>query len=101
MTEQQPTLPTPERLARALTELGDARLEPIIARAREGFYDTFNSPLEDPQRALADDLRFYGHHTFARRVLSGEFDATMVEADAWANSPAGKSALDSFVERLR
>jgi len=90
------TIPTSERLAQALeAELRtthDTRLELLIGRARDGFYDDFKSDLPNPQQALVYDLRTLGHFKFAQRVIDGEFDATMEEAEAWANSPEGQAA---------
>ena len=77
------SLPTKERLARALEELRDPHLGGLIAMARQGKYDDYESDLALPQHALVERLREFGHDTFIKRIIEGEFDATKAEAQAW------------------
>lgn len=74
-------LPTTERLAIAL-EKADCPAE-MIARAREGYYDDFKSPLATPIVQLVNDLRVLGHESLVQRAINGEFDATPEESEAW------------------
>ena len=69
-------MPTTEKLAIALESLNDPALEPLIVRAREGYYDDFKSPLATPQVQLAKDITLLAHPGFVDRIIAGEFDAT-------------------------
>lgn len=90
-------IPTSERLARALEERQNARLAGIIQRAREGYYDDFRSPVDDPMSRLVRDLRQNGEHEFAGRVIAGEFAGTPAEADAWVKSREGQATFRKFM----
>jgi hypothetical protein len=86
-------LPTTERLARALESLNDPALAGMIAQARAGYYDDYKSSLAMPQVQLVLNIRSHGHPEFAKRVIDGEFDATLEEGEAWINSLEGQAAL--------
>ena len=74
-------LPTSERLANALHKAGaPARL---VNGARLGHYDDYKSELTFPKLALVFDLRAANLHTFAVRVMRGEFNSSPEEASAW------------------
>lgn len=92
-----PAVPTTERLALALEALEDPRLVEIIARARQGVYDDFKTTIAFPQAMLVSELQTLGHHQFARRVIDGEFDATMEESIAWAESVEGQRVLQELL----
>ena len=77
------TIPTTERLARALEELNDPKLSEMVAKARAGYYDDFKSDLAQPLTTLYMDLMDVGHPEMAQRVVDGEFDSTKEEAEAW------------------
>lgn len=87
---------TKDRLAQALRE---ADIEFMAARAADAYYDEFTGPLDSPIVQLATDLSRVG--TLAalqlrQRVMRGEFDATVDEADAWAASPDGQETFAMF-----
>lgn len=86
-----------EKLARALDELDDPRVRPLVWRARRGFYHDYLSPLADNTGQLISDLRALGLHEFASRVKDGEFDATGAESDAWARSPDGRETFNALL----
>lgn len=75
------------KLAAALHEAG---LPEHAKRAEEGWFNEYFGRFEMPQLTLIHDLVIYGKHELAERVRNGEFDATMEEADEWANSPEGQ-----------
>ena len=75
--------PTKERLARELEKLNDPRLKEIIARARVGKYDDYETDVATPQMLLVTELRKLGLNDFVQRVIDGEFDGTKEEAEAW------------------
>ncbi|MCL5994490.1 MAG: hypothetical protein M1546_00350 [Chloroflexi bacterium] len=75
--------PTKERLARELEKLNDPRLKEIIARARVGKYDDYETDVAAPQMLLVTELRKLGLNDFVQRVIDGEFDGTKEEAEAW------------------
>ena len=91
-------IPTTEKLARALEELIDPALEPLIKRAREGYYDDYLTPLATPLVQLAQDVTVCGHPEFVEQIKEGMFDATREESDAWIKSEEGQFALRSLIE---
>lgn len=92
-------IPTKERLARALEELHDPDLAPMIEKARSGYYDDFESPLTYPLTGLVMDLRTFGHEDFVQRVIAGEFDSTLDEGIAWLETTEGQDALRQLAEK--
>lgn len=85
---------TKDKLAQALREAG---LDAMAAKAAEGFYHDFLSPLDMPCLALAQHLAEVGTPAalaVRRRHMNGEFDATKEESDDWAASPEGQAAFD-------
>lgn len=90
------TIPTTERLARALEEKLDLPLpglRDMIRKARDGYYDDFKSPIAMPCLQLYSDLQALGLGEMAARAANGEWDATKEESDAWAASPDGQAAI--------
>jgi hypothetical protein len=90
-------MPTPmrtaDKLAAAVRAVAtDPRHEHLAARAAEGYYDDYESPLAAPIHALVTDARAVGLAEIAERAMRGEFDATAEEAEAWARSPEGQAA---------
>ena len=84
---------TKDILAEALlaADLGD-----MAAKAREGYYHDFLSPLDDPAMTLANDLARVGTPAalaVRRRHLNGDFDANLEESDDWAASAEGQEAI--------
>lgn len=60
-----------EKLALALHQEG---LPDMEAKAREGYYGDFTSPLATPISQLVSDLLAHGKNELAARAMSGEFD---------------------------
>jgi len=81
---------TKDILAEALTGAG---LHEMAAKAREGYYHDFLSPLATPSIQLAADLLEAGTPAaMALRVrhMNGEFDSSAEESQEWANSKEGQ-----------
>jgi hypothetical protein len=81
-------------------ELMKANLPQMAARASEGYYHDYLSPLAAPCLQLANDLFAAGTpEAFALRSrhLKGEFDATHEESDDWAKSPDGQEAFSKLI----
>ena len=85
-----------ENWDKALEELNDPALEPLIKRARDGYYDDYKTTIPAPLVQLIQDITVCGHPKFAKRVKTGEFDATKAESDAWVKSEEGQFALRSL-----
>ena len=85
------------------TELEKARLPAMAAKAREGYYHDFLSPLATPCLQLAQDLAKVGTPAaIALRIrhLNGEFDATAEESEDWKKSAEAQEIADRM-NRLR
>jgi hypothetical protein len=90
---------TKDKLAAELTKAG---LHEMAAMASQGFYDDFLSPLDTPCLQLAHDLAQAATPAalaLRERHLNGEFDATLEESDAWADSPEGQAAFQSLMRK--
>ena len=88
---------TKDLLAAALEA---AALPDMAAKAREGYYHDFLSPLDTPVLQLAGDLAEAGTPAsleVRKRVINGEFDATREESDEWAKSPDGQNAFKELL----
>lgn len=99
MPQPAADIPTSERLAIALAQI-DGLPAYIIARARKGHYDDYRSELPFPLHALTHDLertRIPAAVKFCDRVLGGEFDGTRAEAEAWAQTPEGRHAIQKLM----
>lgn len=88
---------TKDKLADALRTAG---LPAMAARAAEGYYHDFLSPLDLPCLQLEADLAAAG--TAAARALlerhhDGEFDASLEESDAWAESLDGQETMRGLI----
>lgn len=70
----------------------------MVAKAREGYYHDYLSPLATPITQLVIDLQDVGLSDLAERAKRGDFDATSEEADAWARSPDGQAAFRELTE---
>lgn len=82
-------------------ELKKAGLSEMAKKAASGYYHDFLSPLDMPSVQLAEDLAKIGTLealTLRSRHLGGEFDASTSEANEWAKSPEGVSALNRFAQ---
>lgn len=89
---------TKDKLAAELTK---ANLPQMAARASEGYYHDYLSPLAMPCMQLATDLKDAGTPAaLALRVrhLNGEFDATKEEGDDWAKSPDGQEVFSKLMD---
>ncbi len=85
-------------------ELAKAGLSEMAAKAAEGYYHDFLSPLDFPCLQLAADLALAGtpaSMALRARHLNGEFDATEDESEAWARSPEGRNAFQQLIARGR
>jgi hypothetical protein len=60
-----------EKLAQALHAEGLFEME---AKAREGYYGDFTSPLATPIMQLVNDLQARGATELAKRAMNGAFD---------------------------
>jgi len=81
-------------------ELQKAGLDEMAAKAADGYYHDFLSPLDTPELQLLADLRAIGTPAAeapAARHLTGEFDASKEESDAWAQSPEGQDAFGKLM----
>jgi hypothetical protein len=92
---------TKDILAGELAKIG---LDEMAAKAATGYYHDFLSPLATPCIQLAADL--YRVHTpealaLRQRHMSGEFDATREESDAWAKSAQGQSVFRELMKGRR
>ncbi len=81
------------KLVDALLDAGDARLRPLIVRARHEEFHDFSSPHAMPEHVLVAELRSLGFEPLAQRVIRGDFDATREESKAWADSPDGQETI--------
>jgi len=81
-------LPTKERLAHEIDAVarryGDEGLVAMARRAREGYYDDYESPLAMPCVKLVEDFRFLGYEGMARKAMDGRWDGSREEGEAWA-----------------
>lgn len=95
-------VPTRERLAAALAAIKGGIPPGMIAKAEQGYYHDFESPLAFPELQLVADLRAClgtpGASNAAIKalvadVIDGKYDATKAESDAWAASPEGQQVF--------
>lgn len=68
----EPRLPTKLRLANALLDAGAPAN--MVERARDGFYDDIESPLDFPAHRLVADCESRGFMALAEAVKRGEYD---------------------------
>jgi len=97
---------TKDMLADALDVVG---LTEMAAKARDGFYHDFLSPLDLPEMQLVDDLAVASAkadiHTrpavlaLRQRVINGDFDASAEESEDWAKSEEGQDAFRRLMEK--
>lgn len=81
-------------------ELEKAGLADMAARARQGYYHDFLSPLATPCIQLACDLAWAGTPaalSLRARHLNGEFDASDAECDAWARTEEARDLMLSLM----
>jgi hypothetical protein len=82
-------------------ELMKAGLFDMSLKARGGYYHDFLSPLDMPCLQLSNDLLAAGTRealALRARHHAGEFDASLEESDAWAESPEGQAAFAALVQ---
>jgi hypothetical protein len=92
---------TKDKLAAALDEAG---LPEMAARARDGYYHDFLSPLDFPELQLDHDLMIAGTSAalaVRERHHNGEFDASIEESDEWAQSPEGRDMFRRFTMKRK
>lgn len=65
----------------------------MIEKARQGYYDDYESQLATPITQLVIDATTNGLPLIAKMAKNGEFDGTKEESQAWMNKE-GKSLLD-------
>lgn len=83
-------------------ELEKAGLSEMAAKARDGYYHDFLSPLAMPCQQLAADLLEVGTVaalSLRMRHINGEFDASTEESEEWAKSLEGRRAMRDLVKR--
>ena len=83
--------------------LRDAGLPIMAARAAEGYYHDYLSPLAIPEKKLCDELTDAGTAAalaLCERVKLGDYDASEEEEEAWASSPEGVAAMQAFAARF-
>jgi hypothetical protein len=83
--------------------LRDAGLPIMAARAAEGYYHDYLSPLAMPEKKLCDELTDAGTPAalaLCERVKLGDYDASEEEEEAWASSPEGVAAMQAFAARF-
>lgn len=83
-------------------ELEKAGLAAMAAKAREGYYHDFLSPLAMPCQQLAADLLEVGTVEalmLRQRHINGEFDANTEESEEWAKSLEGRRAMRELARR--
>jgi len=83
--------------------LRDAGLPTMAARAAEGYYHDYLSPLAMPEKMLCDELTSAGTSAalaLYERVKQGDYDASEEEEEAWAASPEGVAAMQAFAARF-
>jgi hypothetical protein len=92
---------TKDKLAAALHE---AELHDLALLAANGHFDDFLSELAFPQIILAEALHKVGTpaaYALRERLMNGEFDATLKEAEAWAESPDGQTTFARLKDKRR
>jgi hypothetical protein len=101
MTEREHTT---AKLARALEAVPGVP-EAMIARARDGYYHDYLSPLDMPEVQLIADLRELASapatprnsrpllRALATAVIDGQYDATKEESGEWMRSPEGQETM--------
>lgn len=86
-------------LAQELTKAG---LPEMAAKAAEGYYHDYLSPLDMPEMQLLEDLARVGTPAafeLRKRHINGEFDANREESDEWAASPDGQEVFKHLLNR--
>lgn len=84
---------TKDKLAAVLRGRG---LHDMALKAAQGVYDDFESELINPIMQLVEDCRKAGAHDIAMMAMSGSFDGTLEESEAWYKRE-GKDALMSDI----
>ena len=83
--------------------LRDAGLPIVAARAAEGYYHDYLSPLAMPEKKLCDELTIAGTAAalaLCERVKQGDYNASEEEEEAWASSPEGLAVMQAFAARF-
>lgn len=89
---------TNEKLALALKDIG---LTDMAKQAAQGYYHDFMSPLTLPELQLMHDLAEVGSDeamALRNRVMNGDFDASLEESEAWAQSDEGQEVFGRLFE---
>lgn len=105
MTDQRTSLRLASELRLQAERTNDtkkaATYRALAERAATGEFDDFGTVHPCGPTALWQELMAAGLTKFASRVANGEFDASMEESDAWANSAAGREAMKDFTPEQR
>jgi flavorubredoxin len=97
------TMHTKDKLADALRELG---LDAMAAKAAEGYYHDYLSPLPLPELQLMQDLseaakqrpgELQAFIDLHGRIIDGDFESSIEESDEWATSEDGQAAFRSLI----
>lgn len=103
---------TKDMLADELMKLG---LMDMSLKARGGYYHDFLSPLATPEIQLCNDLQQAAQRLkridqlkdqqailmLRQRVIDGDFDASLEESEAWAESADGQAAFGMLVNEVK
>lgn len=84
---------TKDKLTEALQEANAPQA--MIDRARQGYYDDFETTIADPIRQLIIDALAFGLEDIAKRAAEGDFDGTDEEGRAWFESFVNNGGLDA------
>lgn len=93
-------LTTKERLARALEAQNDPKLADMVKKARNGYYDDYESELATPCIQLVVDLTKHGYKEMAQSAMDGEWDGTLEEGQAWMKSEEGQEAQMEMIGQI-
>lgn len=93
-------MPTKDYLASELRAVAahskprnSAAYEALAERAESGEFDDYSDVHVCGPTALFGELTKLGFTKFAKRVASGEFDATLAESEAWARAQTDPEVL--------
>lgn len=91
---------TKDYLAQELTKAG---LDEMAAKAANGYYHDFLSPIDLPCIQLMTDLEAVGSPEAMKlidRHANGEFDASMEESNEWYHSTEGQECVAAFKDSI-
>lgn len=101
--ERDAQMHTKDMLADELRKVG---LTEMADRAATGWYHDFMSPLDLPEVTLVNDLAVAAADhpeqedaimILRKRVMDGDFDASLEESDEWAAGPEGQATFGKLI----